>query len=211
MADKTNESPNETINIFERLIGHANETSAVINNVETTCICDTGSMITTICEDFYENLEPELHFLKDFVINLPDGNSLPYSGYIEATVKVPGLSDIDLPVPILIVPNTEYNLTVPVIVGTNVLRYLRETPRDSLPEQWKSAVENLVETPVIGKVKSASKKDVVLKPNETKVITGFIRKNFDVESAVTESSDEASSRIGICPRVVQLNRPGNTC
>lgn len=61
-----------------------------------------------------------MHRVRDLVVNMPDGNALPYSGYIEAVEKVPGLLDLHLPVPVLVVPDTEYNLDVPVIIGTNV-------------------------------------------------------------------------------------------
>ena len=36
----------------------------------------------------------------------------------------------------------------------------------------------------------------------------MIRKQKDTESAVTEQSENASSKIGVCPRVVALNKPG---
>lgn len=47
-------------------------------------------MITTISEHLYNILEPrpELHNVENFT----NGNVLPYSGYIEAFVVIPGIS-----------------------------------------------------------------------------------------------------------------------
>jgi len=46
---------------------------------------------------------------------------------------------------------------------------------------------------------------------ETKTISGFVRKSFDVKSAVTETLENAGSNIpSVCPRVVSLENPGKT-
>ena len=46
------------------------------------------------------------------------GNYLPYKEYIETQVSVPFLSNRVLDVPILVVSDTDYNLQVPLIIGT---------------------------------------------------------------------------------------------
>ncbi|MEW8544528.1 MAG: reverse transcriptase family protein, partial [Candidatus Thiodiazotropha sp.] len=43
---------------------------------------------------------------------------------------------------------------------------------------------------------------------ETVTLSGIVRKRKEVETAVTESTDKASSRIGVCPRVVALDKAG---
>lgn len=49
-----------------------------------------------------------------------------------------------------------------------------------------------------------------MQPYETVILSGFVCKRDTVEYAVTEHSDFASSKIGICPRVVKLNNSGST-
>ena len=69
-------------------------------------------------------------------------------------------------------------------------------------------VGNLPSIPV-GSVKSTSK--IILQPMEAKTITGFVRKTQQVDSAVTETAEAGcSSRVQVCPRVVTLNKPGNS-
>ncbi|KAH3851325.1 hypothetical protein DPMN_093805 [Dreissena polymorpha] len=86
------------MNIFDRLIGHSNESEVIINGKQSSCLVDTGSMITTVSEDWYKQLDPlpEIHTIEEFIVQGSDGNSLPYIGYIEAVVNVPGVSNHDI-------------------------------------------------------------------------------------------------------------------
>ena len=43
---------------------------------------------------------------------------------------------------------------------------------------------------------------------ETITISGLVRKKKHVESAVTGPTEGASNKLGVCPRVVVLNKPG---
>ena len=52
------------------------------------------------------------------------GQKLPYSGYIEVDVGVPGLCN-PISCLLLVVPDTRYAKTVPIILGTNVLNLVR--------------------------------------------------------------------------------------
>ena len=45
---------------------------------------------------------------------------------------------------------------------------------------------------------------------ETVTISGFVRKGRNVETAVTEQTEGASSKIGVCPRVDSLDKVGNS-
>ena len=73
---------------------------------------------------------PELGDTKDFGIDLTvygaNGSQLAYYGYIEADVSVPKLGPIMHGIPLLVVKDTEYNKTVPAIIGTNIIREYTE-------------------------------------------------------------------------------------
>lgn len=43
---------------------------------------------------------------------------------------------------------------------------------------------------------------------EVKTVSGFVRKQKEAESAITEQADRASSKIGVCRRVVAVNKAG---
>ena len=67
----------------------------MIQGMETSALLDTGSMVSTVSETFYENLpdRPELKSMDDFGIEITgaNGGSIPYIGYIEVDIKSPEL------------------------------------------------------------------------------------------------------------------------
>ena len=44
---------------------------------------------------------------------------------------------------------------------------------------------------------------------ETITLSGLVRTNYQVETAITEQTEGASSRIGVCSLFVWLNKNGN--
>lgn len=118
------QSPNS--NILEQMVGKGNEDIVLINNVKTRALIDSGSMISTVTEEFLDRLEPKPEMLPlenfDLDIKVAGGYSLPYKGYVTVNVTVPFLKNEQIYVPMLVVPLTEYTETVPVIVGTNIIR-----------------------------------------------------------------------------------------
>ena len=88
----------------------------MLNGIEACALVDSGSMVTTISEDFYQSLTPlpTLLSLDDFNLSVQaaGGHTLPYSGYIECILQVPFLGNQNIEVPLLFVPSTEYTLKV---------------------------------------------------------------------------------------------------
>ena len=196
------------------LIGHSNETSVTFCETETYALIDSGSQVTTISEDFFNSLSPTPRVvpLSELKLNLegPDGRKLPYLSCILARIIVPFCS-VPITVLALVVPNTRYNSQVPVLIGTNVIEKVKEKcPADNvseIPTQWNNAFLSL-QNGFVGFVKSTNKRDIKIQPLHTVTFSGLVRKEKDVETAVTENTETASSRIGVCPRVVALDSPG---
>ena len=170
-------------------------------------------MITTISEDLYKSLTPlpQLNSLDDFNLKVEGagGHNLPYCGYIECMIQVPFLDDQEIEVPALVVPTTQYSLRVPVVVGTNAIKQCRDKCDNTtgIPKEWSSAFLSIQQSR-IGVVKSTNKFDIKVQPMETITVSGLVRKNKSIEAAITEDTEGASSRIGVCPRVVSLEAPG---
>ena len=57
----------------------------------------------------------------------------------------------------------------------------------------------------LGIVKSTNT-SILIQPNETVTISGFVRKKTNVDSALTEQTQGASSQIGVCPCIVSLDK-----
>ena len=172
-------------------------------------------MITTISEDFYNSLDPKPDFVDIGQFNLKieaaGGNIIPYSGCIGCTINIPFLGGHVIEIGALVVPTTDYNLEVPVIVGTNAINICRDMcdgAEREIPVQWKNAFASLQHSKV-GTVKSTNKTDIQIQPMETLTLSGLVRTKHQVESAITEQTEGASTRIGVCPRIVSLNKNGN--
>ena len=143
-------------------------------------------------------------------IEATDGNSAPYSGCISCPLQIPFLDGHVIELSALVIPKTDYNLEVPVIVGTNAIEVCRKIcigTEGEIPLQWKNAFITLQQSNV-GTVKSTNKTDIQIQPMETVILSGLVRKKHNVETAITEQTEGVSTRIGVCPRIVLLNKNG---
>ncbi|CAG2254190.1 unnamed protein product [Mytilus edulis] len=202
------------------MIGLANESFIYINNTKCKALIDTGSMISTISEGMLNELTPppELKSLDDFSlsISVAGGTTLPYLGYIEASIKVDFVEQ-DFMIPLLVVSLTDYNKNVPVIIGTNVIRLLdscsmvgrQQTNIDKIPREWDIAF-NSIKDEAIGQVYSTNKNPIKIKPLSVLNVSGLARsKTPEACTVVTESLSDDLSDVSVCPRVVNVK--GSTC
>ena len=199
------------------MVGPANEASILLQNTVTNCLLDSGSQVSTVSAEFYNTISPKplLRSMNDFKLKIsgPDGNTLPFLGYIATSVSVPILNVQNVHSFLLVAQTTKYHSSTPVLLGTNVLRRCRQQTMDetNLPEACDIAFMSLRTDVGIAKVKSTSDCNIQLQPFEIKTISGIVCKPRDAETAVTEGcSGVFSGTIGVCPRVVTLNKPGNT-
>ncbi|KAK7893154.1 hypothetical protein WMY93_022306 [Mugilogobius chulae] len=112
------------------LVGPRCTSTILIGNVKCESILDTGSQVTTISEAFHSkylsNLPVQsIHNLLE--VEGAGGQAVPYLGYVEVRLTFPedvtGTEE-QMPVLALIVPEYEFNVKVPVLIGTNVLLQL---------------------------------------------------------------------------------------
>ena len=212
MRDKQETLKSPENKILNRIVGKENESDIIIEGVRTKGLIDTGSMVSTVAIDFLETLNPKptIHTVEELGlhVNTAGGQSLPYSGYVEVEVTVPFLETEHMLVPMLVVPMTDYNVEVPVIVGTNVIRQFENPSEetDAIPDEWKAAFNSIISDRV-GVVKTTRK--VTLQPNESRTVTGLLRKNKNSDAALTEPVEAGIPNVTVCPRIVRADKPGN--
>ena len=196
------------------MVGSANEGNIQILGVNTTGLIDSGSMISSISENFYKSLKPlpELRNISEFGLSVisAGGTQLPYKGYIEADILVPCFGNKTITVPLLIVSDTEYNQTVPAIIGTNVIRlFKQDNSSSSMPVEWQTAFDSICDDGI--PVKTTSNYSIRIGPGEIKTLHGIVRNTNNIDTAVTEHiNGSLSGNLTICPRVVSLKGPGTT-
>ena len=107
------------------LYGTPTETNILLNGKEISALLDTGSTVSTISESYYSKHLASTILLKSFDnildIECAGGTPLPYKGYIEANIKMPGDTNTTCQHVMLFVPDSRYSQHIPALIGTNIL------------------------------------------------------------------------------------------
>ena len=194
-------------------------------------------MVTTISQSFhakYLQEHPLQSLGKLLKVEGASGQAIPYLGYIEIDISFPKEVSGQVEshsVLALIVPDTEYNRRVPLIIGTNLIKLCRDKCKNKcgvrflqkmdIPTPWRLAYRYLTvqsqshacsidfeSVPI----KSEKHHAVTVKPNETVVVDGYIRMAHDtkIDSAIIEpcQSSHISSSLMVTPAVVKVGSLG---
>ena len=201
-------------NLQNRLIGVANETEIEVCGQNVKALVDTGAMVSTISEEFYNAMsnKPVLKALTEFQLDVyaAGGASLPYTGYVEVEVRIPRSNSdpISVVAPVLVTETTKYKHKVPVIIGTNILRIVRDhtsVSNKEFSDPWELAIENLNERQSIP-VRTTNMHVMTIGPNEVKTIHGIVKNSPHITTAVTEQMNTGQSgNLLVCPRVISLS------
>lgn len=126
-SDPSETTGPQSTSVPEGLIGTANEVPAIVDGMPCTALVDTGSQVTTVSSHFYYCYlqHNSLHSCSGLVrIEGASGDVIPYAGYCIVPVMLSGHKPVDIPM--LVVPDTVYNGTVPLLIGTNLLSRLEK-------------------------------------------------------------------------------------
>lgn len=204
--------------------------------MEVTALIDTGSTVSTVSKSYYEQYLSELplHPMTEILhIECADGGTLPYCGYIEASITSKGLPHSNLTeYPILVVPDSNYNQKVPVLLGTNILNHLLTDIRVNYGDRYLQTAE--LHTPWylafrsmtlqakelrkhqnrLGIVRSAELQPVVIPPNSSVAISGYIHKAvpYQTTPAILQATTDSKipSDLDIQPTVINYNYPARS-
>lgn len=225
--DKKNNGPN--------LAGRPIETTVFIDGIETTALLDTGSCISCLGQSFYEkNLShlPLLPVTDILNVECADGQKLPYSGCIKATMTSPGISQCTEQFCLfLVVPDTNYNLRIPVLIGTNILDEIEKDCRTQHGDQYLQRAN--LKTPWylslrclairqrelkknknrIAIVRSAETTKLTIGPNQSINMKGYLDKQMEFHStcAIIQECEDSTlpDFIDVTPTVIQYEHRNN--
>ena len=157
-----------------QLIDHSSEAIVVVVGAETMAMVDTGSQVSTLTEGFYLEVGLTILPLKGLLHLEGTGDILiPYKGYVEAYLIIPGLPLYSKLVLYLVVSDHKYGEQVPVQLGVLVIDHLVATMTteelQQASETWKQVHSSTI----------LSKGNVVASPNipkyDLKGVKGKIR------------------------------------
>ena len=184
-----------------QLVGKPTLTKVALDNVETSALLDTGSSINSIGYSFYLSSFSHLPLLpvSDILnVECADGKKLPYVGYIKCTLASSGISECSEQFCLfLVVPDTNYNLQVQVLIGTNILdgilkdcknihgdQYLKKA---NLEKPWYLSLKCLIirqrelkkHKNRLAVIRSAETSRITIGPNKSVNITGYFDKELE--------------------------------
>lgn len=164
-------------------------------------------------------------------IECADGEKLPYDGFIEIEISASGLPTSQKQLCLaLIVPASNYNTRVPLLLGTNVLSQFLDLYTKSygnkllqtagLHTPWYLCFRSMLHRDkelkrrdhVLGIVKSAENKNITLLPNTTKTIAGFVDKglNYPTTCALLQPTLNSviTDDLDLCPSLITYQGTG---
>ena len=171
-----------------RLIGEPNETQVKLEGQKFNALVDSGSMVSQITVSLAKALKLDIKQLQTLIpMEGAGGISVPYLGYVEATLGIPEVEAFDEDCLFLVVSDHTYGRRVPITIGTLHIDLIIERAtkeeldkisiawgRGQLFRQIQARQVQLTNQDELGKVQGTVKlmKKVRLKPNQTLKVSG---------------------------------------
>ena len=195
---------NKNINCSQRnklspgIFGTPTETTVSIEGKSVKSLLDTGSTVSTLSQSYYDNNLQHLKLQQlDSILKTEcaGGQMLPYNGFIEVTIYLKDL-DRSFNCIILIIPDTPYHETVPLLIGTNILNSIMESCRQTNGERflqtsnlttpWYSSFKCILlrekelshNNYKLAVVKFAGNTNVIIPPNTNITLQGYLDKKL---------------------------------
>jgi hypothetical protein len=191
------------------MVGRSTESIVYVNKIKCMSFLDSGSMVCTISVTTLKSMHPppDIKTLDEFTLSVKvaEGSPLPYLGYVEVCISVTFQSD-NMMVLLLVVPETDYNKSVPVVIGTNILRPIKSSVSDShvkVPHNWDIAFS--VFDAGVNLVKSTRKRPIKVGSMSVLTVPGICKSKIVLETTVTDCVNDTKGTLGVCPRVVSVN------
>jgi hypothetical protein len=213
------------------LVGNSNEADIEVEGVATSALLDTGVSVSTVSEQFYRShlQHVELQRVDQLVkIECANGESLPYLGYIQVDVAVPGVGrNLTQPCMMLVVPITQYSSSTPVLLGTNFLSTLLSHCNEQLGARLLQKISNQVwylalrcvalcerhlqkQGNRVAVVRCAEPAHLTVGPNQKTTVRGYIDRAepYHVTCALLQSHHQANQDLDIEPALITYT-PGS--
>ena len=155
---------------------------------------DSGSQLSGISLKCVKKLKLKPQQLQSILqIEGSGGLEVPYLGYVEAHLKMPGIKAFDLDVLLLIVPDSAHTQYTPITLGTlhidMAIKLATKRELESLNKQWKRSlvatkltikeaqVVSVDDKQIISKIDNVLKiaKDTTIDPFQTIEVKGFLK------------------------------------
>ena len=87
-----------------------------------TLLIDSRAQVSSVISGFCEQMTPKVHLLDRLLESEGTrGSAIPYLGYVEINLQVPGITGYNKDILLLVIPTTIYSEKVPVMVGSKII------------------------------------------------------------------------------------------
>ena len=137
-------------NLCARILGRANKTDIEIDGIISKTLIDSGAMISMMSRGYCEECGYEIQPLDQLVsIEGSGGADVPYLGYVEVRMHIPGINSFDRDVLMLVSHTTTcYHQRVPIQVGSHIIDQVTKCVSDDelkfLSQSWKLAYISMI-------------------------------------------------------------------
>ena len=102
-----------------RLIGPAKEATVIVEGQKFPALIDSGAQLSTMSEALVQALKLPIHKLNTLIeAEVSGGSTIPYVGYVEARLKIPGITATNKDSLFMVSNNSPYMNRVPIQLGT---------------------------------------------------------------------------------------------
>ena len=104
------------------LVGCSNKAPVVVDGQEVTALIDLGAQMSSISAQFCKDLTLQIQLLGQLLeLEETGGAAIPYLGFVEVNLQIPGIRKYQEDVLLLVIPTTTYSKTVPVMMGSKII------------------------------------------------------------------------------------------
>ena len=126
-----------------RLIGLANEATIIVEGQRFLALIYSGAQLSTMSESLVQALKLPVHKLNSLIVAEASGGSIiPYLGYVEAKLAIPGIKKMDKNSLFMVSNNSPYTNRVLIQIGTlhirEVLQLAMREEKEALPQAWET-------------------------------------------------------------------------
>ena len=200
-------------------MGRANETDVKIDGIISKALIDSSAMISMMSKDYCYEHGYETQALEHLVpIEGSGGANVPYLGYVEVRMCIPGINSFDKDVFMLLSSTTtQYHQRVPIQVGSCVIDQvtscISEEELQSLSQSWKVAYVSTIILKVtsVGNLefdlnnvrgRVVSSEEVTIHASQTVVVKGL--------TLIPGHHKHVHALVELSPKCVNAFVPGNT-
>ena len=127
-----------------RFIGPANKGTIIVERQKFPALIDSRVPLSTMLESLVQALKLPIHKLNTLIeAEVSGGGIVPYVGYVEARLKVPGIQAMDRDSLFMVTNNSQYMDRVPIQLGTlhirEAIQLATREEMENLSPAWKTA------------------------------------------------------------------------